>query len=91
MGRVTVVGLFDSVEGPYCALVFIVLHLNSLSLELFFFGLSAFSRATPKAYGGFQARGPIGAIAVGLCQSHSNAGSEPHLQSTPQLVAMPDP
>ena len=39
------------------------------------------------AYGGFQARGQIGAIAASLGQSHSNAGSEPRLQSTPQLMA----
>ena len=43
------------------------------------------------AYGGSQARGLIGAIAAGLCQSHSNARSEPHLQLTPQLTAMLDP
>ena len=54
----------------------------------FFFG---FSRATPAAYGGSQARGPIGAVAISLCQSHSNAGSEPRLRPTPQLTAMPDP
>ena len=33
-------------------------------------------RAEPTAYGGSQARGLIGAVAAGLCQSHSNAGSE---------------
>ena len=27
--------------------------------------------------------GLIRAVATGLCQSHSNAGSEPHLQPTP--------
>ena len=42
-------------------------------------------------YGGFQARGPIGAVAAGLCHSNSNAGSEPSLQPTPQLTSMPDP
>ena len=36
-------------------------------------------RATPMAYGGFQARGPIGAIDAGLCHSHSNARSKAHL------------
>ena len=35
--------------------------------------------ATPAAYGGSQARSPIGAIAPGLRQSHSNARSEPCL------------
>ena len=42
-------------------------------------------------YGGSQVRGLIRAIAAGLRQSHSNAGSEPRLQPTPQLTAMPDP
>ena len=35
-------------------------------------------------YGGSQARGLIGAIAVGL--RHSHARSEPRLQPTPQLM-----
>ena len=35
-------------------------------------------RATP-AYGGSQARGLIGVIATGLCQSHSNTRSDLHL------------
>ena len=51
----------------------------------------AISWATPTAHGGSQARGQIIAVAAGLHQSHSNTGSEPHLQSTPQLMAMPDP
>ena len=42
----------------------------------YFFCFFAFSRATPAAHGGSQARGLIGAVAAGLCQSHSNAGSE---------------
>ena len=53
----------------------------------FFFGISW---ATPAAYGGSQARGLIGAVATSLCQRHSNAGSEPCLQPTSQLTAMPD-
>ena len=59
----------------------------------FFFFLSFFLLflwAAPAAYGGSQARGGIGAVATGLRQSHSNAGSEPRLQPTPQLTAMPD-
>ena len=48
-------------------------------------------RAEPAAYGGSQAGGPIGATASGLCQSHSNLGSGPHLQPSPQLMAMLDP
>uniref|UniRef100_A0A8D1EMA3 ABC transporter domain-containing protein n=1 Tax=Sus scrofa TaxID=9823 RepID=A0A8D1EMA3_PIG len=56
--------------------------------HFFFFCLF---RAIPMAYGGPQARGQIGAVASGLCHSHSNAGSEPHLQLTEQAMAMPDP
>ena len=64
----------------------------SLSLFLFFpssLPPSLFSllfRATGAVYGGSQARDPVGAIAAGLCHSHSHGGSEPHLRSTPQLV-----
>ena len=60
---------------------------------LFVFWLLAFVlfRAAPAAYGGSQARGLIGAVAAGLHQSHSNEGSEPSLQPTPQLAATPDP
>ena len=55
-----------------------------------FFCLFAISWAAPVAYGGSQAGGRIGAIVTGLRQSHSSAGSEPRLQPTPQLAAMPD-
>ena len=64
------------------------------TLDPFFFlsfCLFAFSRATPAAYGGSQARGPIGVIATSLRHSHSNAGSELRLQPTPQLTATLDP
>ena len=37
------------------------------------------------------ARGLIGAAAIVLCHSHSNAGSEACLQRTPQLMATLDP
>ena len=59
--------------------------------SLYFFNFFAISWAAPEACGGSQARGRIGAVAAGLCQSHSNAGSEPHLQPTPQFTATPDP
>ena len=57
-------------------------------LPFFFFWLL---RATFVTYGGSQARGPIGAVVANLRQSHSNTGSEPHRQPTPQLRATPDP
>ena len=62
-----------------------------LYLFIYLFIFFAISWAAPVAYGGSQARGPIGAVAAGLGQSHSNAGSEPRLRPTPQLTAMPDP
>ena len=60
------------------------------NLFFFFCLFFAISRAAPAAYGGSQARGRIGAVATGLRQSQSNAGSEPRLQPTPQLMAAPD-
>jgi len=60
-----------------------------LRLKIFFL-LFAFSRTAPTAHGGSQARGRIGAVAAGLLQSNSNAGSKPHLRPTLQLAAMPD-
>ena len=44
-------------------------------------------RAALLAYGGSQARGQIRTAAAGL----HYRGSEPRLQPTPQLTAMPDP
>ena len=52
--------------------------------------LSSF-KATPAAYGSSQAKGRNGAIATGLHHSHSNSGSKPCLQPTPQFMEVPDP
>jgi len=60
---------------------------NLVFFLLFFF---VFSRAMPMAYGGFQARGLIRAVAASLHQSHSSVGSKPRLQPTPQLMATLD-
>ena len=60
-------------------------------LFIYLFCLFPISWAAPVAYGDSQARGRIGAVLTGLRQRHSNAGSEPCLQPTPQLTAMPDP
>ena len=54
-----------------------------LSLSFLFFVFCLF-RAALVACGGSQAKGQIGAVAASLCHSHSNAGSEPQLQPTPQ-------
>ena len=66
---------------------------TTIAIFFFFFCLFAFSSAAPAAYGGSQARvgGLTGAVASGLRQSHSNAGSEPSVQPTPQLTATLDP
>ena len=58
------------------------------TIFFFFFGLF---RAVPTAYKSSQARGQIGAIAANLYHNHSNASSEPCLQSPPQFTAMLDP
>ena len=59
--------------------------LSGLGKFIFSFG------SAPAAYGGFQARGRIGAATASLRDSHSHARSEPHLHPTPQLMAMLDP
>ena len=76
---------------PFCQnhLVLLLLLLLLLLLSLFVF--LPFPWAAPAAYGGSEARGRIGAVAAGLRQSHSNAGSELHLPPTPQLTATLDP
>ena len=65
--------------------------LCSCQALFFFWSFFAISWAAPAAYGHSQARGRIGTAATGLYQSHSNAGSEPRLQPTPQLTATLDP
>ena len=55
---------------------------------VFFF---CFFRAMDMAYGSSQARGRVRAKAAGLHHSHSVPGSEPCLQPSPWLTAMPDP
>ena len=56
----------------------------------FFFHFLLF-RAAPMAHGSSQAMGGVTAAASVLHRSHSNLGSEPCLQPTAQLIAMPDP
>jgi len=71
--------------------IFDLHHRSQLVGFFLFFWSFCLLRAAPAAYGGSQARGLIGAIATGLCQSHSNAGSEVSLPPTPQLTATLDP
>ena len=61
-----------------------------MTITFFFFVFLPFLGPLTRHMGGSQARGLIRDIAAGLRQSHSNAGSEPHLQPTPQLTATPD-
>ena len=53
----------------------------------FFFSFTA----APAAYRSFQARDGFRDAVLGLPHSHSNMESKLHLQTTPQLAAMPDP
>ena len=76
----------------YLCQIFGSLEVVTIIVHYYYFvWLFGFSGAAPSAYGGSQARGRIRDVATGLRQSHSNAGSEPHLQPTPQLKATPDP
>ena len=52
-------------------------ELTGLSKAPFF--CCCYFRAAPKAYGGSQARGPIGSVAAGLRHSHSHATQDPSL------------
>ena len=76
---ISVCGLDDYCKGKECLSFF------------FFLSFLLFLWAAPTAYRSSQARGRIEAVATGLRQSHSNAGSEPRLPPTPQLMATPDP
>ena len=81
---------------PGVVILSLVLHSLGLFIYLFIFSFFFFLvfyvfRAVPTAYGVSQARGLIGAGAASLHHSHSNAGSKPCLQPTPQLTAAPDP
>ena len=84
----------DAVRGAWQSqLLSIVIVVASPAIALLLLLLLVFClfRAIPTAYGGSQARGPIGAVATGLHHSHSNARSEPCLRPIPQLMATPDP
>ena len=63
---------------------------NFIYLFIYLF-LVFFLRAVPMAFVSSQARGQNRAAAAGLHHSHSNAGSEPHLQPTLQFMATWDP
>ena len=58
---------------------------------LLFYFIFCLFRAIPVTYGSSQGRAQIRAVASDLHHTHSNTGSELHLQPTPQLVVRPDP
>ena len=64
------------ITGPFYLFIY-------FNLFFYFFVFLPFCRAALVAYEGSQARGPTGAVATGLCHSHSNARSEPCLRPTP--------
>ena len=70
---------------------FIFTSFISEKLYVVFLLFWVFFRAAPMAYGGSQARGPVGDVAPSLHYRHSIEGSELSLGPTPQLMAMPDP
>ena len=74
-------------------LLLYTISLKSLQIELphYYYYYYCLFRAAPTAYGGSQARGLIGAIAVGLHHSRSNTRSKLCLRPTPQLTATSDP
>ena len=63
---------------------------NGIILNIPLYLKKFFFRAIP-AYQSSLTRGRMGAIAAGLHHNHSSMVSEPHLQLTPQLIAMSDP
>ena len=76
--------------GYYLILIFVKQVGERLYLSLFFFFGLVF-RALPTANGRSQAKGRIRATAATLHHSHSNGGSKPRLQPTPQSTATLDP
>ena len=72
-------------------LKYLFYHLVGLWLYFYILFFAFFSGGAPVAYGGSQARGEIGAVAVGLHHSHGNTRSNLRLRPTPQLMATPDP
>ena len=69
--------LFNSYNNPVKLIILSLFYFILLYVVLFYF--ICLFRAIPAAHRGSQARGQIRAVVVGLCHSHSNAGSELHL------------
>ena len=67
------------------------LKLHTWNNGYFIYFILLLFRAVPATYGDSQARRLIRDVPAGLHHSHTNSGSEPHLQPTPELTATPDP
>ena len=63
-------------------MLFLCVYWSSYTNFLFFY----FFVTTSTAYGGSQARGWIAVTAASQCHSHSNTGTKPLVQTTPQLM-----
>ena len=57
----------------------VVIAISLVTAMVWVFVCFCLFRAVPVAYGSSQARSQTGAEAVGLCHSHSIAGSKPYL------------
>ena len=82
----------DTLKRPFGLFAtFWILWIMLLRTFFFFFFFALLFRASSTAYGNSQARGWIRTVATGVYHSHSNSGSEPSLQPTPQLTETPSP
>ena len=76
----------NKVSSTYICTFISMSKMTANAYQLLIFFVFCLFRAAPAAYEGSQARGQIGATSAGLHHSHSNAGSEPLLRPTPQLM-----
>ena len=79
------------VKKRFCNFIFFFLFIYFLIKNFLFFVFLPFLGLLPRHMEVLRLRGLIGAVAAGLHHSHRNVGSEPRLQPTPQLMAMPGP
>ena len=79
----------ELVEAIYIPTSIYEFTLLILFFFFFFFVFLPFLGPLPSAYGGSQARGRIGAVATGLRQNHSNAGSDHHHSSRQRRILNP--
>ena len=73
---------FVKLNSPLLGVAQCLINTRDFPDFFFFLVFLAISWATPAVYGDSQDRGPNGAVAASLHQSHSNAGSEPSVTYT---------